>query len=66
MGGAGSRRLKNPHGCKALPEGTNPETAARQAGLALLAAETMPGQRYVGSSQPKGCWGLLEGETSEG
>jgi hypothetical protein len=55
MGGAGSRRLKNPHGCKALPEGTNPETAARQAGLALLAAETMPGQRYVGSSQPKGC-----------
>jgi hypothetical protein len=29
MGGAGSRRLKNPHDCKALPEGANPETDVR-------------------------------------
>jgi hypothetical protein len=36
MGGAGGRRLKNPYGCKALPGGVDPETEARQAGLALF------------------------------
>jgi len=48
MGGAGSRRLKNPYGCKALSEGTNPETAARQAGLALLSGRDNAGSTVCG------------------
>jgi hypothetical protein len=43
MGGAGSRRIKTPYGCKALPEGTNPETVARQAGLALFSGRDNAG-----------------------
>jgi hypothetical protein len=48
MGGAGSRRIKTPYGCKALPEGTNPETVARQAGLALFSGRDNAGRKVCG------------------
>jgi hypothetical protein len=48
MGGAGGCRLKNPHGLKALPAGMNPETEARQAGLALFSGRDNAGPKVCG------------------
>jgi hypothetical protein len=48
MGGAGGCRLKNPYGCKALPEGANPETEVRQAGLALFSGRDNAGLKVCG------------------
>jgi hypothetical protein len=66
MGGAGGRRIKTPYGHKALSGGKNPVTEARRAGPTLRRRKKTPGQRYVGSSQPKRLRSFREGETSEG